>query len=158
MGCVFASCRFEELSRALYSLIVMAFPQSAVSISVPAGKVNDISGNLNLASNQLQVEHCMCSLFLLLPVYVFHYWLFFFLLLILKPTYRLGSCHITCSTLICDCGSISNIICSFCSCNFICKFRSSRHSCNWKNQRCCFWPINKSTCKYSSMQKIVEYL
>ncbi|KAA8548236.1 hypothetical protein F0562_004503 [Nyssa sinensis] len=48
--------RFEELSRALYSLTVLAISQN-VSVIVPAGKVNDISGNLNLASNRLEVKH-----------------------------------------------------------------------------------------------------
>lgn len=36
-----------------------------MSIAVPEGKVYDISGNLNMASNQLEVKHCM-SQFLLL--------------------------------------------------------------------------------------------
>ncbi|XP_052190857.1 uncharacterized protein LOC127800341 isoform X2 [Diospyros lotus] len=48
--------RFEELSRALYLLTVQAESQD-VSIIVPAGQVNDISGNLNLASNVLNSKH-----------------------------------------------------------------------------------------------------
>ena len=54
----FCFCRFEELSRALYSLTVLAVSHNEVSVIVPAGKVNDISGNLNLASNRLEVKHC----------------------------------------------------------------------------------------------------
>ncbi|XP_062010344.1 uncharacterized protein LOC133726750 isoform X1 [Rosa rugosa] len=49
--------RFRELSRALYSLNVQAITEHMVSISVPAGKVYDISENLNMASNQLEVKH-----------------------------------------------------------------------------------------------------
>jgi len=30
-----------------------------VSVTIPAGKVTDISGNENLASNQLDIKHCM---------------------------------------------------------------------------------------------------
>ena len=51
--------RLKELSRALYSLTVLAFTQEAVSVTIPAGKVTDISGNENLASNELQVKQCM---------------------------------------------------------------------------------------------------
>ncbi|KAL6994478.1 hypothetical protein U1Q18_012582 [Sarracenia purpurea var. burkii] len=50
--------RFEELSRALYSLTVQAVSQD-VSVIVPADRVHDISGNLNLASNLLNVKHYM---------------------------------------------------------------------------------------------------
>ncbi|CAL9014838.1 unnamed protein product [Prunus brigantina] len=53
----FASCRFRELSRALYSLNVLAVTEHTVSVAVPSGKVYDISGNLNMASNQLEVKH-----------------------------------------------------------------------------------------------------
>ncbi|KAF2305074.1 hypothetical protein GH714_001601 [Hevea brasiliensis] len=49
--------RFQELSRALYSFTVLATTPDMAFISIPAGKVNDISGNQNLASNQLQVKH-----------------------------------------------------------------------------------------------------
>ncbi|XP_050380058.1 uncharacterized protein LOC126797478 [Argentina anserina] len=49
--------RFRELSRALYSLNVFAISDNMVSIAVPAGKVYDISGNLNVASNKLEVKH-----------------------------------------------------------------------------------------------------
>eukprot|EP00258_Populus_trichocarpa_P028065 XP_024444084.1 uncharacterized protein LOC7495787 isoform X2 [Populus trichocarpa] len=49
--------RFKELSRALYSLTVLAVTQNVVSITIPAGKVHDISGNQNLASNLLEVKH-----------------------------------------------------------------------------------------------------
>uniref|UniRef100_A0A7N1A4A1 Bacterial Ig-like domain-containing protein n=1 Tax=Kalanchoe fedtschenkoi TaxID=63787 RepID=A0A7N1A4A1_KALFE len=49
--------RFEELSRALYWLTIRAEPESKVSVAVPAGKVKDISGNQNLASNLIEVEH-----------------------------------------------------------------------------------------------------
>ncbi|CAK9143303.1 unnamed protein product [Ilex paraguariensis] len=48
--------KFEKLSRALYSLTVLAVSQN-VSVIVAAGEVYDISGNLNLASNQLEVGH-----------------------------------------------------------------------------------------------------
>ncbi|XP_074334059.1 uncharacterized protein LOC141671666 isoform X2 [Apium graveolens] len=48
--------RFEEISKALYSLTVLAESQN-VSVIVPAGKVSDISGNLNSVSNQLEVKH-----------------------------------------------------------------------------------------------------
>lgn len=51
--------RFRELSRALYSLNVLAATENAVSVAIPAGKVYDISGNPNMASNQLEVKHCM---------------------------------------------------------------------------------------------------
>ncbi|KAJ0113031.1 hypothetical protein Patl1_03033 [Pistacia atlantica] len=47
----------QELSRALYSMTVQAFSQNVVSISIPAGKVNDVSGNQNSASNTLEVKH-----------------------------------------------------------------------------------------------------
>nr|POE80564.1 hypothetical protein CFP56_04919 [Quercus suber] len=50
------SCRFKELSRALYSLTVLAEAQNMLSVNIPAGKVNDIAGNPNLASNQLEVK------------------------------------------------------------------------------------------------------
>lgn len=50
--------RFKELSRALYSLTVLSLSHNEVSVTVPAGKVNDISGNRNLASNRLEVKHC----------------------------------------------------------------------------------------------------
>lgn len=36
----------------------MAVAENVVSITVPAGKVNDISGNPNLVSNRLEVKHC----------------------------------------------------------------------------------------------------
>ncbi|XP_054816450.1 uncharacterized protein LOC129316165 isoform X2 [Prosopis cineraria] len=49
--------RLKELSRALYSLSVQAVSQTVVSVTVPAGKVTDISGNENMASNQLEVKH-----------------------------------------------------------------------------------------------------
>ncbi|KAF8411747.1 hypothetical protein HHK36_004305 [Tetracentron sinense] len=48
---------FKELSKALYSLTVVAVSQNLVSIIVPEGKANDVAGNLNLASNQLEVKH-----------------------------------------------------------------------------------------------------
>lgn len=43
---------------ALYSLTVQALTQHVVRISIPENKVHDISGNLNLASNILEVKHC----------------------------------------------------------------------------------------------------
>lgn len=58
MGQGFCLCRFKELSRALYSLTVLSLSHNEVSVTVPAGKVNDISGNRNLASNRLEVKHC----------------------------------------------------------------------------------------------------
>ncbi|XP_057982291.1 uncharacterized protein LOC131167504 [Malania oleifera] len=48
--------RFEELSRALYSLTIRAASQKVVSVIVPAEKVIDVSGNPNLASNLLEVK------------------------------------------------------------------------------------------------------
>ncbi|XP_057506243.1 uncharacterized protein LOC130789486 [Actinidia eriantha] len=50
--------RFKEISRALYSLTVQAVSQD-LSVLVPAGQVDDISGNPNLASNLLNVKHCI---------------------------------------------------------------------------------------------------
>lgn len=52
-------CRFKELSRALYSLTILAEAQNMLSVNVPAGRVNDIAGNPNLASNQLEVKKCV---------------------------------------------------------------------------------------------------
>lgn len=52
-------CRFKELSRALYSLTVLAEAQNMLSVNIPAGKVNDIAGNPNMASNQLEVKQCV---------------------------------------------------------------------------------------------------
>ncbi|KAE9599554.1 hypothetical protein Lalb_Chr14g0363441 [Lupinus albus] len=49
--------RFKELSRALYSLTIQALSQKVVSVTIPSGKVTDISGNENLASNQLDIKH-----------------------------------------------------------------------------------------------------
>lgn len=54
----FHNYRFQEYSRALYSLTVLAEAQNLLSVTIPEGKVNDISGNLNLRSNQLEVKHC----------------------------------------------------------------------------------------------------
>lgn len=51
-------CRFKELSKALYSLTIQDLSQNMVSVMVPEGKVKDIAGNLNLASDQLEVRHC----------------------------------------------------------------------------------------------------
>lgn len=39
-------------------MTVQAFSQNVVSISIPAGKVKDVSGNQNSASNTLEVKHC----------------------------------------------------------------------------------------------------
>ncbi|XP_050233814.1 uncharacterized protein LOC126682252 [Mercurialis annua] len=49
--------RFRGHSRALYSFTVVAVTSSIVLVSIPEGKVNDISGNQNLGSNQLEVKH-----------------------------------------------------------------------------------------------------
>lgn len=49
--------RFKELSRALYSLTIEAVADNVVSVSIPEGKANDISGNLNVASNRLEIMH-----------------------------------------------------------------------------------------------------
>ncbi|KAL5581377.1 hypothetical protein UlMin_013819 [Ulmus minor] len=49
--------RFTELSRALYSMTVEAVSRDVISVAIPSGKTLDISGNLNLASNQLEVRH-----------------------------------------------------------------------------------------------------
>ncbi|GKV26161.1 hypothetical protein SLEP1_g35510 [Rubroshorea leprosula] len=46
---------FQELSRALYSLTIEAVTHNVVSVSIPEGKTNDISGNMNMASNRLEV-------------------------------------------------------------------------------------------------------
>ncbi|KDP46278.1 hypothetical protein JCGZ_10118 [Jatropha curcas] len=58
----------QELSRALYSLTVLAVSPNMVLISIPAGKVNDIAGNQNLASNQLQVKHLALQSFVTVGV------------------------------------------------------------------------------------------
>ncbi|XWS44002.1 hypothetical protein CRYUN_Cryun15aG0007900 [Craigia yunnanensis] len=47
----------QELSRALYSLTVLAVTNNMVSITIPEGKVNDVSGNMNMASNRLEIIH-----------------------------------------------------------------------------------------------------
>ncbi|KAL6011560.1 hypothetical protein ACLOJK_002008 [Asimina triloba] len=44
----------QEFSRALYSFTISDVSQEVVSVLVPGGKANDIAGNLNLASNQLE--------------------------------------------------------------------------------------------------------
>ncbi|XP_062105439.1 uncharacterized protein LOC133817071 [Humulus lupulus] len=49
--------RLKELSKALYSMDVLLATHNVVSVIIPAGKVNDISGNLNLESNKLEVKH-----------------------------------------------------------------------------------------------------
>ncbi|CAI0457628.1 unnamed protein product [Linum tenue] len=49
--------KFKELSRALYSLTVIVEAEKTLSVSVLAGKVSDISGNQNLASNRVQLKH-----------------------------------------------------------------------------------------------------
>ena len=54
-----SSCRLKELSKALYSINVLLATHNTLSVSIPAGKVNDISGNSNLESNKLEVKHCM---------------------------------------------------------------------------------------------------
>ncbi|KAK6928527.1 hypothetical protein RJ641_007118 [Dillenia turbinata] len=46
----------EEISRALYSLTIHIVSQNVVSVVVPAGKVNDVSGNVNVASNRVEVK------------------------------------------------------------------------------------------------------
>ncbi|KAG9445995.1 hypothetical protein H6P81_012123 [Aristolochia fimbriata] len=49
--------RFKELSKALYSLTILSGTENVVTVFVPEGRANDIAGNLNLASNQLEVRH-----------------------------------------------------------------------------------------------------
>ncbi|KAJ8634194.1 hypothetical protein MRB53_027530 [Persea americana] len=49
--------RFKEISKALYSLTILDVSQDMVSVMVPEGKAKDIAGNLNLASDQLEVRH-----------------------------------------------------------------------------------------------------
>ncbi|XP_077250353.1 uncharacterized protein LOC143889862 isoform X2 [Tasmannia lanceolata] len=49
--------RFKEISKALYSLTILAESENVVSVLVPEGKAKDIAGNQNLASNQLEVRH-----------------------------------------------------------------------------------------------------
>ncbi|KAF6150086.1 hypothetical protein GIB67_002868 [Kingdonia uniflora] len=49
--------RFIEISKELYSLTVMGTSHSVVvSVCVPEGKVNDVAGNLNFASNRIEVK------------------------------------------------------------------------------------------------------
>ncbi|KAH7518902.1 hypothetical protein FEM48_Zijuj09G0220400 [Ziziphus jujuba var. spinosa] len=53
----FEASMVDVTGGALYSVTVLAVTQKLVSVTIPAGRVNDISGNPNLASNQLQVKH-----------------------------------------------------------------------------------------------------
>ncbi|XP_010249014.1 PREDICTED: uncharacterized protein LOC104591726 isoform X2 [Nelumbo nucifera] len=48
---------FKEISKALYSLSILATSPNVVSVFVPEGKAKDITGNLNVASNRLEVRH-----------------------------------------------------------------------------------------------------
>ncbi|XP_039124387.1 uncharacterized protein LOC120260879 [Dioscorea cayenensis subsp. rotundata] len=49
--------RFKELSKALYSVTIEAASDNVVTVFVPEGKVNDVAGNQNLPSMQLEVRH-----------------------------------------------------------------------------------------------------
>ncbi|KAH9315090.1 hypothetical protein KI387_023717, partial [Taxus chinensis] len=49
--------RFKELSKSVYALNVIVAFENVVSVFVPENKASDISGNLNLASNRLQIRH-----------------------------------------------------------------------------------------------------
>ncbi|CAN1321654.1 hypothetical protein LINPERPRIM_LOCUS32107 [Linum perenne] len=48
---------FNKHSRALYSFTVVAQTQRTMFVSVPSEKVSDISGNQNLASNGIELNH-----------------------------------------------------------------------------------------------------
>ncbi|KAJ0988854.1 hypothetical protein J5N97_007210 [Dioscorea zingiberensis] len=49
--------RFKQLSKALYLVTIEAVSQNVVTVFVPEGKVNDVAGNPNLPSMQLEVRH-----------------------------------------------------------------------------------------------------
>ncbi|XP_038989295.1 uncharacterized protein LOC103718327 isoform X2 [Phoenix dactylifera] len=49
--------RLKQLSEALYSMTVEVLTQTIVSVLVPEGKVRDVTGNLNLESNKLELRH-----------------------------------------------------------------------------------------------------
>ncbi|KAI3843899.1 hypothetical protein MKX03_001749 [Papaver bracteatum] len=49
-------CRFEEYTKTIFSLMILRGTESEISVLIPEGKANDISGNLNLASNQLEIR------------------------------------------------------------------------------------------------------
>lgn len=49
--------RFKELSMSSYALNVIVAFENVVTVFIPEKKATDISGNLNLASNRLQVRH-----------------------------------------------------------------------------------------------------
>ncbi|OVA09534.1 hypothetical protein BVC80_9101g56 [Macleaya cordata] len=43
-------------TKSLYSMMILGVTQSVISILVPEGKANDVAGNLNLVSNQLEMR------------------------------------------------------------------------------------------------------
>ncbi|PIA51132.1 hypothetical protein AQUCO_01100163v1, partial [Aquilegia coerulea] len=47
---------FRELSKSLYSLTVLGTAHNVISVLVPEGKVTDVAGNQNLASNRIEVR------------------------------------------------------------------------------------------------------
>ncbi|KAF5206955.1 transmembrane protein [Thalictrum thalictroides] len=48
--------RFRELSKSRYSLTVLGTAHKVISVLVPEGKVKDVAGNQNLASNRIEVR------------------------------------------------------------------------------------------------------
>ncbi|RZC60131.1 hypothetical protein C5167_021884 [Papaver somniferum] len=47
---------FEEHTKTIYSLMILGGTESEISVFIPEGKANDISVNLNLASDQLETR------------------------------------------------------------------------------------------------------
>ncbi|RZC60074.1 hypothetical protein C5167_021840 [Papaver somniferum] len=47
---------FEEHTKTIFSLVILGGTENEISVFIPEGKANDISGNLNLASNQLEIR------------------------------------------------------------------------------------------------------
>lgn len=50
--------RFHEASRSIYTLQIQAVDE-LVSVQVAENAAQDVAGNPNLASDSLQVRHCM---------------------------------------------------------------------------------------------------
>jgi hypothetical protein len=62
---MFASCMlvsaafsFHEASKSIYTVQIQAV-DNLVSVQVAESSAQDVAGNLNLASDRLQVRHCM---------------------------------------------------------------------------------------------------
>lgn len=53
-------CRFREISKSVYSLEIQPV-EDMVLVQVPENVTTDVAGNKNLASNTLQLLHCMNS-------------------------------------------------------------------------------------------------